>query len=104
GKCCGAHALSLATATPLAQSPALQPHNRVFQTHDDPREMQPDTSHIHRATECISGRNVNRGHRQNLQNCLHPSMSSHFREYLASVCPYTGHPPCLRSLRSLRES
>ncbi|TBU37318.1 hypothetical protein BD309DRAFT_974328 [Dichomitus squalens] len=63
--------------------------------------MQPDTSHIHRATEYISGRNVNRGHRQNLQNCLHPSMSSRFREYFASVCPYMGLPPCLRSLRSL---
>ncbi|TBU52256.1 hypothetical protein BD310DRAFT_862151, partial [Dichomitus squalens] len=47
GKSCGAHAVLLPTATPLAPSPALQIHSLVSRIHDDPREAQPDTTHIH---------------------------------------------------------
>ncbi|TBU27023.1 hypothetical protein BD311DRAFT_407185 [Dichomitus squalens] len=42
-----ANLAALTPATPLAPSPALQIHSLVSRTHDDPREAQPDTTHIH---------------------------------------------------------
>ncbi|TBU52265.1 hypothetical protein BD310DRAFT_246599 [Dichomitus squalens] len=77
------------------RSPALQSRSRVSQAPDDPRETQPDTTHIHSAVAYISRRSRKRKHRPNLQSCLRV-------EPLANPSSLPCIPIRASSLRSLR--